>query len=147
MTYQTFLIWSVVFHFFLILYFLLEYLIPQQLWLITSFSIRPIIYNTISGNIISTISDHFPQFLILNNYIRSPNTINKSPKCNWKKFNEKTFLSDISQINWDNTLDFDANDVNKSFNNFYNRINCLVDLHAPLIKPTNKKKEYYPTHG
>ena len=91
-------------------------------------------YNIISANIISTISDHFPQFLILNNYICSPNTINKPPKRNWKKINEKTFLSDISKITWDNTLDLDANDVNKSFKNFYNCINSPCGLTCTIHK-------------
>ena len=49
---------------------------------------------TMSGNIISTISDHFPQFFILNNFTRYSPLQNKSAIRNWNKFNKETFLAD-----------------------------------------------------
>ena len=63
-------------------------------------------FNTISGNIVSTISDHFPQFLIFNNLTCNKPVENKSFVRNWKHFNEET---DVSKIDWNNILELDSN--------------------------------------
>ena len=96
--------------------------------------------NTTSGNIVSTISDNFPQFLIFNSLLYNKTVQNKSLVHNWKHFNEEAFLSDMSKINWNNILELDCNNVNIPFACFYNSIDCLLDKHAPLIQPNRNKK-------
>ena len=47
-------------------------------------------------------------------------------KRNMKKLNDKIFLHDISQINWNSKLQTNKNNVNRSFDNFYTEINFLT---------------------
>ena len=57
-------------------------------------------YETISGNIISQISDHFPQFIILNHV-----TINYKncsyAKCDFSNFNKQKFKNDFDDLSMD----------------------------------------------
>ena len=60
-------------------------------------------YNIVSGNLTSSISDHFPQFMLLRNV--SVNTALPTKKAassvhDWTKFCFNDFLEDIRNINW-----------------------------------------------
>ena len=98
-------------------------------------------FNTTSGNITSSISDHLPQFLIINNF-----KINNIPpkhniyKRNFKQFNEEKFTKQLSRINWNDTLNTQNNDIHQSYKAFLNTVNTLLDKHAPEKKIN--KKEY-----
>ena len=99
-------------------------------------------WDTLSGNIINSISDHFPQFLVLNNLSTAiPSHVSNDIFArDWKKFNHDAFLTELHDTNWDVILHLDADDPNISFDNFYNSINNLVDKYAPLKKTSNKKR-------
>ena len=93
-------------------------------------------FNITSGNILTQISDHFPQILILKNL--SLDMLNASHyKHDFTKFNEGNCLEDLNSINLDfindNTLD-----VNYKFSKFLKEIYSLSEKHAP-IKKLNKK--------
>ena len=60
-------------------------------------------------------------------------------KRNMKKLNNKIFLHDIYQINWNSKLQTNKNNVNLSFDNFYTGINFLLDKHVPLRKISKKE--------
>ena len=99
-------------------------------------------YDTLSGNIISPISDHFPQFLVLKN---SPvdNTFpsnNNHYARDWKKFDQDAFLTELRNMNWDVVLHLDAEDPNLSFDSFFNSVNSLLDKYAPYKKTSKRKK-------
>ena len=82
-----------------------------------------------SGNILTHISDHFPQFLILEN----ANISHKKQdllKCDYSSFNEHSFLNDLNYFN-------NCNDINHIYNKFLEDITNLVDKHVPLMKCTN----------
>ena len=51
--------------------------------------------------------------------------------CDFSDYSEPTFLNELSQIDSNNA------DVSKSFSAFHNKINKLLDKHAPL-KPLSK---------
>ena len=93
-----------------------------------------------SGNIISDLTDHFSQFCVLNS---SNNLFDlQSTKMllrDFSNYSEAKFLNELSQL--DLTGAFSGlNDVNKSFSVFYNKLNKLLNKHAPF-KPISKRKK------
>ena len=74
--------------------------------------------NAISGNIVTSISDHLAQFLFLPiDQLKTNNNKNIYQR-NFKSFNQQIFLEDIQNLNWNNVLDLEKKDVNNSFDNF-----------------------------
>ena len=57
----------------------------------------------------------------------------------FSKFSEEKFINDLSQLNWKSAVSESTNDVNKSFSTFYNKLNRIVNNHAP-IKTISKRK-------
>ena len=93
--------------------------------------------DALSGNILTNISDHCPQFLIL------VNTDIDYKDCSlhqydYSKFNEQTFLNELKNHFWDH-LSTDNSDLNSKFNDFYEKVYTAVIEHAPL-KKVNKKQ-------
>ena len=99
-------------------------------------------FNTVSGNLTTSISDHFPQFLLLKNapIKRISHSKQSNSTYDWSKFHSDNFLNDIRQINWDDTLHLLAEDPSLSFDIFHNTIKCLLDKHVPLKKTSHSKK-------
>ena len=96
-----------------------------------------------SGNLTSSISNHFPQFLLINNgpvNTALPSKKGNSPVHDWSKFCLDDFLGEIRSLNWDAILQLHADDPSLSFDNFYSTIECLLEKHAPLKKFGNSKK-------
>ena len=58
----------------------------------------------IAGNLISPISDHHAQFLIIPNYTITQNSKKGIYKQNFKHFSSKKFITDLEKVNWDNIL-------------------------------------------
>ena len=94
-----------------------------------------------SGNLIYHISDHLPQFSILKNLKPNLNLKHNKFKRNWSQFDQEKFVLDFFDINWENTLELNKQNVNTSFDNFYNSINNLLDKYAPLKKLTKKQNK------
>ena len=87
----------------------------------------------IAGNLISPISDHYAQFLIILNY-----TIAQKPKKdiyrrNFRHFSFKKFIADLEKVNWDNTLNILERNVNKSFQNFSNKSTDILNKRLKTI--------------
>ena len=97
---------------------------------------------TISGNLTATISDHLPQFIILPNIFSNPPS-NESNiyERGWSNFVQENFILDYFSVDWNSLIKNDK-DVNFSFNDFFNRINAILDNHAPLRKITKKKLRF-----
>ena len=94
--------------------------------------------NLVSGNIITSISDHLPQFLITSD-IKCNSPINEHSFRDWSKFNQEQFLLDYFDIDWDETLKINKQDVDTSFNSFLTAINNIIDKHVPIKICKNKK--------
>ena len=73
--------------------------------------------NAISGNLVSKISDHLPQLLIVDN-IKVNYKILNYYKNDYTKFDEDKFINEFSVINWENISNTDL-DANTKFNIFY----------------------------
>ena len=57
--------------------------------------------NAISGNLVSKISDHLPQFLIVDNLKVNYKVLNYY-KNDFSKFDEEKFANDFSLLDWNN---------------------------------------------
>ncbi|XP_057308206.1 uncharacterized protein LOC130646085 [Hydractinia symbiolongicarpus] len=98
-------------------------------------------WDTLSGNIINSISDHFPQFLVLRDLsaVNPAHVSNDIYARNWKKFSHDAFRIELQYTDWDAILQPSTDDPNVSFDNFYNSFNSLLDKYAPLKTTCNKK--------
>ena len=94
---------------------------------------------TLSGNIVSDISDHYSQFCIS----RSENAIDNHQKRtklyrDFRNFSGIKFNDELSQLNLSTAISR-TNDPNKSFSLFYNKLQRLINKHAPS-KPVSKRE-------
>ena len=97
--------------------------------------------NIISGNILTQISDHLPQFLILKNATIPQHKLTVF-KSDYSRYNEGNFISDFNEIEF-NYLN-DNSDINKNYDQFLKDINLLVEEHVPTkycSKTESKLKE------
>ena len=63
--------------------------------------------------------------------------LNKTKVRDYSNFNADKFMTDLCEIDWNNTCR--SFDVNKSFSRFYKNINRLINKHAPL-KDVSKRR-------
>ena len=85
----------------------------------------------VSGNITTSISDHLPQFLLIPN-INIKDLLPKKHnlfKSDMKNFNKEDFILDLLEVDWDQTLQINNNDPNFSFENFYQKVNGIIDTY------------------
>ena len=99
-------------------------------------------YSIKSGNILSGISDHLPQFAIF-----ETNKVNqRSEKVyrDWRLLDEQAFIDDFKSINWKNVLKLEHLDPDISFNGFFDTLDALIDKHIPLKRLSKKKSSNKP---
>ena len=107
---------------------------PHSSTIIDNIFTNDIEKNIKSGVIMTDFSDHYSQFVSM-----------KKPKIDYKsitsysrdysKFSAESFRDDVSIQNFSNNL----TDVNEQFNDFYFRLQGVVDRHAPVKKLTPKE--------
>ena len=83
--------------------------------------------NAISGNNVTTISDHLAQFLFLPIDQFKTNNNKNIYQHNFKSFNQQIFLEDIQYLNWKNVLELEKKDVDYSFDKFFLIVETLLD--------------------
>ena len=93
--------------------------------------------DTISGNILSQISDHFPQFLIMKNVTIDYRNVTLFQH-DYSKFSEQAFVNSFNKLSWDDINDVNLN-INNKFDKFYEKVHHTVIEHVPL-KKVNKKQ-------
>ena len=54
-------------------------------------------------------------------------------------FKKEDFILDLLDIDWNTTLQTNKNYPDFSFNQFYEKINCIIDNHLPLKKVSKKE--------
>ena len=93
----------------------------------------------ISGNITSTISDHFAQFLIIPRDVNFEPGKNLQYKRNTRNFDRENFILDLLNIDWPKIINIQEEDVNKSFNVLETNLNNLIEKYMPMRKLTKKE--------
>ena len=95
---------------------------------------------SISGNIVTTISDHYAQFLLLQNLNNKNPTKGEIYHQDFKKLNKNNLERDLVNTNWDAILEVNNGNVDKSFESFITTVNSIIAEHAPLKKYLLKNK-------
>ncbi len=92
------------------------------------------------GNILTQISDHFPQFMVMkNSKIVYNETV--SFKHDFSKLNEQNFIEDFNNLDL-SFLEFDNMDVNEKFDRFLEVLSSLSSKHAPITKRSKKEIKF-----
>lgn len=91
----------------------------------------------VGGNIVTDITDHFSQVCMILAQQQLFPPLNKTKVRDYSNFNADKFMTDLCEIDWNNT--YCSSDVNKSFSRFYKNINRLINKHAPL-KDVSKRR-------
>ena len=81
-----------------------------------------------SENIASDVTDHFSQFCIFQSSIKNTQPVKISIQ-NYAKYSEQRFLRDLSLLHWESVLS--GSDVDKLFPTSYNKLNKIINKHAP----------------
>ena len=92
-------------------------------------------YYTVSGNIIYDISDHLPNFVLIDN----ANIQNKSKKVFKRDYSidRNALIEDFKMIDW--TYHFHSrNTVDEMYDTFYAMTNEIINKHIPLKKLSRK---------
>ena len=90
------------------------------------------------GNLTYSISDHFQQFSICDIFSKKPYKKETSLRRNFRNFKYEEFLEEMSNINWNNSLN-EHDSVDKNVTTFYNEIDSILNIMAPLKKQTKKE--------
>ena len=97
--------------------------------------------NAISDNLVSKISDHLPQFLIVDN-LKVNYKVSNYYKNDFSKFDEEKFINDFSlPLDWNN-ISSDYVDAKTKFDIFYDQISQFINSHVPLRKLSKRKLSY-----
>ena len=96
---------------------------------------------SISGNIVTTISDHYAQFLLLQNLNNKNPIKNEIYHQDFKKLNKNNLERDLVNTNWDAILEVHNGDVDKSFGSFITTVNSIITEHAPFKKISVKERQ------
>jgi len=94
----------------------------------------------ISGNVLSSITDHLPNFLIVNKLSNIPKNF-KMFKRDYSKFDKNAFISDCQETDWQKVLYeySDKSNVTVVFQNFYDHITKTINKYAPIRKLSKKE--------
>ena len=91
---------------------------------------------TLSGNILTQITDHFPQFLIVKHAGITYKNLSYFQH-DFSRFNEVNVQNDFANLDL-SYLDDNALDVNAQFNRLLSNLDEVVKTHAPLRKLTKR---------
>ena len=96
-----------------------------------------------SGNLISAVSDHLPQFLIfLEFFSNAPPSKYNIYIHDWKKFDEEKFIFAFNSQNWDNILVFDKENVDETIDIYLQNLNNLLEKYAPLKRLNKQERKF-----
>ena len=100
--------------------------------------------NCISSSITTSISDHLPQFIVLDSLLGTSTDEDSSQILyqGFKNFNEENFSNDINKIN--QTFAIENNDINSGFETLLRLIDKMLDKHAPVKECIRKEQKLAP---
>ena len=90
------------------------------------------------GNITSSISDHFLQFSFCDIFGKIPPKAETKFKRDFRNFKNEEFLEELGNIDW-NYVNNEPN-IDNAFTVFYNNIDSLLNIMAPLKKQTKRQQ-------
>ena len=94
----------------------------------------------ISGKVVHDITDHLPNFFILNK-LSTFTSKQEIYKRDYSRLNESDLLQDLQSINWHDIFQPEDN-LNLLFSSFHSHISNNIDKHAPIRKLTKNEMKY-----
>ena len=94
-------------------------------------------FNALSGNLVTKISDHLPQFLIIEDLKVNYTSLNYY-KHDYSHFNEEVFVEEVSHLDFSTVYNSNL-DTNCKFDVFYDQINSIFMKHVPYKKLSKKE--------
>jgi len=89
-----------------------------------------------SGNLVAKISDHMPNFIVINNFRKK---LKKICYRDFNNFDINSYLTDLSKISV-NELNYDS--INEIYNHFHNEFESIINKHASYKITTNKELKW-----
>ena len=88
----------------------------------------------------SPISDHFSQFCLTKS-TKASNISKKKKVRDFSNFSAESFRDDVCQVRipWNTLTENGGNDVDKLCSSFYNKLNKIVNKHAPMKVLSQRK--------
>ena len=86
-------------------------------------------HHTVSGNIVFDLTDHLPNFIIINKFNTLPKHI-KFTRRDYSKYNE-SLLQDCRSTDWSCT-NTDSKNITMMFDSFHNKLKNVINKHIPL---------------
>jgi len=96
--------------------------------LIDNIFLNSLSHHTISGNLIYDLTDHLPNFIIINKFTTLPKNFSKVIR-DYSNFDSQKFCNDIRMLNWECPNSKNASEL---FDSFYSKLSAVVDAHIPL---------------
>ena len=126
-----------IFHYFLPYILLSTRVTDHSATIIDNISSNSLESDTISGNLLSQISDHFPQFLVIKN------TTVDYRHCtlfqhDYSEFVDLSFINDFTGLSWDFLNETNLN-INSKFDALYEKVHETAIKHVPVKKVTPKQ--------
>lgn len=94
-------------------------------------------FNALSGNLVTKISDHFPQFLIIEDLKVNYATLNYY-KHDYSHFSEEAFVDEVSHLDFSPISNSNLN-TNGKFELFYDQIDSVCKVHVPYKRLSKKE--------
>lgn len=112
---------------------------PRSQTLIDNIFTNNIKYNTISGNLTCSISDHFAQFAVFTDYNLKTKRTKERPVYgrSFKLFHDNEFLEELSTIEW-SLLFENEKDPNVLITTLIDKITEILNVMAPIRKLSKK---------
>ena len=109
--------------------------------LIDNIFFNSIEYQTVSGNLLYDLTDHLPNFLIIDKIAYSTYK-EKIYKRDYSNYNEEAFLDEFSSFNWSN-LFYGISDISEMFDKFYHKVTTIVNSHIPLRQLSRRESKFH----
>ena len=114
---------------------------PRSQTLINTIFLNKIVVESFSGNITTTISDYYAQFLLLEN-----NNFHKEQKerkliQDYKKIDKNIFEADLKSTNWNQILKLNLGITNDSFEISFETFDKILEKHALLRKQSIQEEK------
>ena len=93
-------------------------------------------HHTVSGNIVFDLTDHLPNFIIINKFNTLPKHI-KFTRRDYSKYNEEALLQDCRSIDW-NCTTTDSKNITMMFDSLHNKSKNVINKHIPLKQLSQK---------
>ena len=107
--------------------------------LIDNIFFNSIEHKIISGNLLCDLSDHLPNFMIVNE-LTSFTSKRVIYRRDYSTFNGERLLAEVQGINWEDKF-INCQDIDSVFESFHSEITHVIDRHVPVKKLSKRESK------